>query len=58
MNELAQGVGSSFQTAAASGPLLLAVAACILAGLVSFAIAVCGAARSRISVVSGRHFRS
>ena len=37
MNELAQGVGSSFQTAAASGPLLLAVAACILAGLVSFA---------------------
>ncbi len=37
MNELAQGVGSSFQTAASSGPLLLAVAACILAGLVSFA---------------------
>lgn len=37
MNELAQGVGSSFQTAASSGPLLLAVAACVLAGLVSFA---------------------
>lgn len=34
---LAQGVGSSFQTAAATGPLLLAVGACLLAGLISFA---------------------
>ena len=37
MNDFAQGIGSSFQTAASSGPLLLAVAACVLAGLVSFA---------------------
>ena len=34
---LAQGIGASFQTAAASGPLLLAVGACLLAGLISFA---------------------
>ncbi|WP_306794279.1 cytochrome c biogenesis CcdA family protein, partial [Nocardia farcinica] len=37
MTALAQGIGTSFQTAAATGPLLLALAACILAGLVSFA---------------------
>lgn len=34
---LASGVGSAFQEAAASGPLLLAIGACLLAGLVSFA---------------------
>ena len=34
---LAQGVGSTFQNAASSGPLVLAIAACMLAGLVSFA---------------------
>ncbi|UPK66187.1 cytochrome c biogenesis CcdA family protein [Rhodococcus pyridinivorans] len=34
---LAQGIGASFQDAAASGPLLLAVGACVLAGLISFA---------------------
>ncbi|KQU45810.1 cytochrome C biogenesis protein ResC [Rhodococcus sp. Leaf278] len=34
---LAQDIGSAFQNAASSGPLLLAVAACMLAGLVSFA---------------------
>ncbi|MGN5240907.1 MULTISPECIES: cytochrome c biogenesis protein CcdA [unclassified Rhodococcus (in: high G+C Gram-positive bacteria)] len=34
---LAQGIGASFQEAAASGPLLLAVGACVLAGLISFA---------------------
>lgn len=34
---IAQGVGESFQNAAATGPLLLAVLACALAGLVSFA---------------------
>ena len=34
---LAQDIGSTFQNAASSGPLLLAVAACMLAGLVSFA---------------------
>ncbi len=34
---LAQGIGASFQDAAASGPLLLAVGACLLAGLISFA---------------------
>ncbi|MGN5240792.1 cytochrome c biogenesis protein CcdA, partial (plasmid) [Rhodococcus sp. SJ-3] len=28
---LAQGIGASFQEAAASGPLLLAVGACVLA---------------------------
>lgn len=37
MTALAQGVGTSFQTAAATGPLLLALGACLLAGLVSFA---------------------
>ncbi|WP_068277836.1 cytochrome c biogenesis CcdA family protein [Aldersonia kunmingensis] len=31
------GVGDSFQTAAATGPLVLALGACLLAGLVSFA---------------------
>ncbi len=31
------GVGASFQEAAASGPLILALGACVLAGLVSFA---------------------
>ncbi|WP_024795013.1 cytochrome c biogenesis CcdA family protein [Tomitella biformata] len=34
---LAGGIGDSFQSAAASGPLVLALAACVLAGLVSFA---------------------
>lgn len=34
---LAQGVGESFQQTAASGPILLALGACLLAGLVSFA---------------------
>ncbi len=34
---LASGVGDAFQSAAVSGPLLLAVLACVLAGLVSFA---------------------
>ncbi len=34
---LAQGFGASFQSAAATGPLLLAFGACVLAGLVSFA---------------------
>ncbi|MBY4213441.1 cytochrome c biogenesis CcdA family protein [Rhodococcus sp. NPDC078407] len=34
---LAQDIGSAFQNAASSGPLLLAIAACMLAGLVSFA---------------------
>ncbi len=34
---LAQDIGSAFQNAASSGPLLLAIAACTLAGLVSFA---------------------
>lgn len=37
MTVLAQGIGTSFQDAAASGPLLLAVGACALAGLISFA---------------------
>lgn len=37
MTVLAQGIGADFQTAAATGPLLLALAACVLAGLVSFA---------------------
>lgn len=34
---LAAGVGDTFQSIAASGPLLLAAGACLLAGLVSFA---------------------
>ncbi|AMY56421.1 cytochrome c biogenesis CcdA family protein [Rhodococcoides fascians] len=34
---LAQDIGSTFQNAASSGPLVLAIAACMLAGLVSFA---------------------
>ncbi len=34
---LAQSVGESFQQTAASGPILLALGACLLAGLVSFA---------------------
>jgi len=34
---LASGVGDTFQSMAASGPLLLAAGACLLAGLVSFA---------------------
>ena len=34
---LAQGVGEAFQNAAISGPLLLALGACALAGVVSFA---------------------
>ncbi|MGC0365433.1 cytochrome c-type biogenesis protein [Rhodococcus sp. 27YEA15] len=34
---LAGGVGEAFQNAASSGPLLLALGACMLAGLVSFA---------------------
>jgi cytochrome c-type biogenesis protein len=38
---LAQSVGESFQSAAATGPLLLALGACLLAGLVSFASPCC-----------------
>jgi cytochrome c-type biogenesis protein len=34
---LSAGVGEAFQNAASSGPLLLALGACVLAGLVSFA---------------------
>ncbi|RRQ26186.1 cytochrome c biogenesis protein CcdA [Rhodococcus sp. Eu-32] len=34
---LSQDIGSAFQNAASSGPLVLAIAACMLAGLVSFA---------------------
>jgi cytochrome c-type biogenesis protein len=34
---LGAGVGEAFQNAASSGPLLLALGACLLAGLVSFA---------------------
>ena len=34
---LASGVGEAFQNTALSGPLLLAMGACLLAGLVSFA---------------------
>lgn len=34
---LSQDIGSAFQNAASSGPLMLAIAACMLAGLVSFA---------------------
>ncbi|TQF68624.1 cytochrome c biogenesis protein CcdA [Rhodococcus spelaei] len=34
---LAAGIGESFQNTAATGPLLLALGACLLAGLVSFA---------------------
>ncbi|BAD60572.1 cytochrome c biogenesis CcdA family protein [Nocardia thailandica] len=37
MTALAQGIGTSFQDAAATGPLFLALAACMVAGLVSFA---------------------
>ncbi|MDX5962094.1 cytochrome c biogenesis CcdA family protein [Rhodococcus opacus] len=37
MTVLAQEIGASFQNAAAAGPLLLALGACVLAGLVSFA---------------------
>lgn len=37
MSELADGIGTSFQDTAASGPLLLALAACVVAGVVSFA---------------------
>lgn len=38
MNELhLAGIGASFQEAAASGPLILALGACVLAGLISFA---------------------
>lgn len=37
MSELAEGIGSSFQSTAATGPLLLALAACVAAGAVSFA---------------------
>lgn len=38
---LAQGVGAAFGSAAASGPLLLALGASVLAGLVSFASPCC-----------------
>jgi cytochrome c-type biogenesis protein len=38
---LAAGIGQSFQTAAAAGPLLLGLAAAALAGLVSFASPCC-----------------
>ncbi|QHE72964.1 cytochrome c biogenesis CcdA family protein [Rhodococcus sp. WAY2] len=41
MNLLAQELGTSFQTAAATGPLLLALGAAALAGLVSFASPCC-----------------
>ncbi|WP_127784054.1 cytochrome c biogenesis CcdA family protein [Rhodococcus sp. X156] len=37
MTVLAEGIGDSFQSTAATGPLLLALAACVLAGIVSFA---------------------
>ena len=37
MSVLAEGVGTSFQQAAATGPLLLALLACVAAGAVSFA---------------------
>ena len=36
-NQAIESVGSTFQNAASSGPLVLAIAACMLAGLVSFA---------------------
>ena len=34
MTPIAQDIGTSFQTAVTTGPLLLALAACMLAGLV------------------------
>ena len=37
MTVLASGIGDTFQNAAASGPLLLGIGVCLLAGLVSFA---------------------
>lgn len=41
MSALAAGIGRSFQTAAASGPLLLGLGAAALAGVVSFASPCC-----------------
>lgn len=41
MTPLAQGIGEAFETAAASGPLLLSLGAATLAGLVSFASPCC-----------------
>lgn len=41
MSVLAAGIGQSFQTAAASGPLLLGLGAAAVAGLVSFASPCC-----------------
>ncbi|MBC2644860.1 MULTISPECIES: cytochrome c biogenesis CcdA family protein [unclassified Rhodococcus (in: high G+C Gram-positive bacteria)] len=41
MTVLAQELGSSFQTAAATGPMLLALGAAALAGLISFASPCC-----------------
>ncbi len=41
MNLLAQDIGTSFQSVAATGPLLLALGAVMLAGLVSFASPCC-----------------
>jgi cytochrome c-type biogenesis protein len=41
MSVLAQSVGTSFQTAAVSGPMLLALGAVALAGLISFASPCC-----------------
>jgi cytochrome c-type biogenesis protein len=41
MSVLAEGIGTSFQTAVATGPLLLGLGAAALAGLVSFASPCC-----------------
>ncbi|QSE87706.1 cytochrome c biogenesis protein CcdA (plasmid) [Rhodococcus pseudokoreensis] len=41
MTTLAQGIGTSFQTAAATGPMILALGAAMLAGMVSFASPCC-----------------
>lgn len=41
MSALAEGIGTSFQTTAATGPMLLALGAAALAGLISFASPCC-----------------
>lgn len=41
MTVLGQGIGDSFGAAAATGPLMLALGACVLAGMVSFASPCC-----------------
>ncbi len=57
MSYLALGIGTSFRTAAATGPMILALGASMLAGMVSFASPCCVPLVPRIPLLPGRSLR-